>query len=145
MRRRLSLPASPRTPSAVALSPPCTKRDRDARVEKERLLQLRSSSSAGSVQQQQNHDGVAEVTPLGNHVPPDKVAFERHLLLGDPDWSNRTIADRNTLPRKKEQCSGSASPPDEVYYSSNKSPIPPPPATGDGCSTVVVVQEEQRR
>eukprot|EP00093_Oithona_nana_P000535 00535.XXX_122_829_1 [CDS] Oithona nana genome sequencing. len=30
------------------------------------------------------------------------VAFERRLLLGDPDWGSRTIADRNTLPRKKQ-------------------------------------------
>ena len=37
-----------------------------------------------------------------NHVEPEKVAFERRLLLGDPDWGSRTIADRNTLPRKKQ-------------------------------------------
>ncbi len=72
---------------------------------------------------------------MGNHVSPEKVAYERHLLLGDPDWSNRTAADRNTLPRNKreafEQCSdrgGSVTPPpggaggasgaeESVYYS----------------------------
>ena len=40
--------------------------------------------------------------PQENHVEPEKVAFERRLLLGDPDWGSRTIADRNTLPRKKQ-------------------------------------------
>jgi hypothetical protein len=70
-----------------------------------------------------------------NHVAPEKVAFERHLLLGDPDWSDRTIADRNTLPRKKQYeyvGPGSISPPPEdVYYESSTAP-PPPYKSPDG-------------
>ena len=53
-----------------------------------------------------NHPGIGKHIsshPIqANHVEPEKVAYERRLLLGDPDWGNRTLADRNTLPRKKQ-------------------------------------------
>lgn len=54
-----------------------------------------SSNSADSISKHHH-------TTTNNHVEPEKVAFERRLLLGDPDWSSRTVADRNTLPRKKQ-------------------------------------------
>ena len=126
-----------------ALSPP-SKRDhsleRESRAEKERLLKSSSSGSVhnqdGSVDSSGNSFGRGQAPPpphghhakpVANHVAPEKMAYERHLLLGDPDWSNRTIADRNTLPRKKpyDYERGSISPPEEVYYSSQKSPMTP--------------------
>ena len=56
-----------------------------------------SDASSGGQKLSNHHANVSE-----NHVEPEKVAFERRLLLGDPDWGSRTIADRNTLPRKKQ-------------------------------------------
>ena len=129
------------------LSPPPSSLKRDSRAEKERLL--KSTSNASNVDQQNHHGGRSSgapegsvessygssapgMAPLGappsrrqsagvavNHLPPDKVAYERHLLLGDPDWSSRTVADRNTLPRKKQfdpyDRGGSITPPEDVY------------------------------
>ena len=57
-----------------------------------------SDNSSGGQKLSNHHANVA----TENHVEPEKVAFERRLLLGDPDWGSRTIADRNTLPRKKQ-------------------------------------------
>eukprot|EP00095_Tigriopus_kingsejongensis_P006841 maker-scaffold82_size396747-snap-gene-2.35 protein:Tk06841 transcript:maker-scaffold82_size396747-snap-gene-2.35-mRNA-1 annotation:"protein kinase c zeta type-like" len=106
--------------------------ERDSLVEKERQL-LKSSSSAGSIHNER-HGSLGGRAPsrlghhiMANHIPPEKVAYERHLLLGDPDWSTRTVADRNTLPRKKQYDfeRGSVSPSEEVYYSNQKSPVTP--------------------
>ncbi|XP_059084910.1 filaggrin-like [Tigriopus californicus] len=108
--------------------------DRDSVVEKERQL-LKSSSSAGSLHNERHESAGANGRApsrlghhiMGNHIAPEKVAYERHLLLGDPDWSSRTVADRNTLPRKKQYDfeRGSVSPSEEVYYSNQKSPVTP--------------------
>eukprot|EP00096_Caligus_rogercresseyi_P013742 TRINITY_DN6346_c0_g1_i1.p1 TRINITY_DN6346_c0_g1~~TRINITY_DN6346_c0_g1_i1.p1 ORF type:complete len:338 (-),score=124.52 TRINITY_DN6346_c0_g1_i1:183-1196(-) len=47
-------------------------------------------------------------------LPDNRLAYERRLLLGGPEWSSRTPADRNTLPRKgKEGGGGTSSTPDE--------------------------------
>ena len=65
-----------------------------------------------------------------NHVEAEKVAFERRLLLGDPDWSSRTVADRNTLPRKKglEFDRGSGS--EGIYGKNGHSPVTTPVDSG---------------
>ena len=59
-----------------------------------------------------------------NHIEPEKMAFERRLLLGDPDWSMRTAADRNTLPRKKGDGGVPLSGSESEYY--DRGPGPPP-------------------
>ena len=108
--------------------------EREARAEKERLLKSNSSGSIHEADTGGGGGGIVRGSQQVNHIAPEKVAYERHLLLGDPDWSNRTIADRNTLPRKKafdQYERGSISPPEEVYYSTQKSPITPP---GSGAS-----------
>ncbi|CAB4057308.1 unnamed protein product [Lepeophtheirus salmonis] len=46
----------------------------------------------------------------------DRIAYERHLLLGDRDWSEKTVADRNTLPRKKNPSD----------FEKTSTPSPPP-------------------
>lgn len=62
-----------------------------------------------------------------NHVEAEKVAFERRLLLGDPDWSSRTAADRNTLPRKKAPFYERGSMSDGIYVkNSHHSPATTP-------------------
>ena len=53
------------------------------------------------------------------------MAFERRLLLGDPDWSMRTAADRNTLPRKKGDGGVPLSGSESEYY--DRGPGPPQP------------------
>jgi len=77
------------------LSPP-SKRDRSLESrDRERLVQVETNHRA-------HGSGSLQHKPYqSNHVEAEKVAFERKLLLGDPDWSSRTVADRNTLPRKK--------------------------------------------
>ena len=60
-----------------------------------------ASAASDNGSSKQHHPHPQHQVPE-NHVEPEKVAFERRLLLGDPDWGSRTIADRNTLPRKKQ-------------------------------------------
>ena len=83
-------------------------RDRSLDRESRQLLISNSTGTGNSVsdatsgsQKLSNHHANT-VSDQENHVEPEKVAFERRLLLGDPDWGSRTIADRNTLPRKKQ-------------------------------------------
>ena len=81
------------------LSPP-NKRDRS--VERERDRVAAAAADCVSRTSFTNDTLHKPHVAASNHVEPEKVAYERRLLLGDPDWSNRTIADRNTLPRKKQ-------------------------------------------
>ena len=83
-------------------------RDRSLDRESRQLLISNSTGTGNSVsdassggQKLSNHHANT-ISDQENHVEPEKVAFERRLLLGDPDWGSRTIADRNTLPRKKQ-------------------------------------------
>ena len=143
-----------------ALSPP-NKRDRSLERERDRIslaaaitpdcvsrtsVTYVSGSGTGSGRDNEggimasavrNHPGVGKHIPphhlQANHVEPEKVAYERRLLLGDPDWANRTLADRNTLPRKKQpeydKSSGS-----EALYSGGEGSSEQPPRTGVGDS-----------
>ena len=143
------------------LSPP-NKRDRSLERERDRIsvaaavatpdcvsrtsVTYVSGSGAGSgrdneggimVSAVRNHPGIGKHVPphhlQANHVEPEKVAYERRLLLGDPDWANRTLADRNTLPRKKQpeydKSSGS-----EALYSGGVGLSGQPPGGGVGSS-----------
>ena len=65
-----------------------------------------------------------------NHVEAEKVAFERRLLLGDPDWSSRTVADRNTLPRKKAHEYDRGSTSEGIYGKNGHSPVTTPVDSG---------------
>lgn len=136
------------------LSPP-NKRDRSLERERDRIslaataatpdcvsrtsVTYVSGSGAGSGRDNdagimatavRNHPGIGKQMPphhlQENHVEPEKVAYERRLLLGEPDWANRTLADRNTLPRKKQpeydKSSGS-----EALYSGGEGSSGQPP------------------
>ena len=81
------------------------KQPRERSTERSESRLLINSNSAGSSDNSSGkiiHNNKNSLTQENHHVEPEKVAFERRLLLGDPDWGSRTIADRNTLPRKKQ-------------------------------------------
>jgi hypothetical protein len=122
----------------AAFSPPRDDRSRERSLERERsFVTASSSNSADSIQkshggqQKRGHPGGAAAADQHiynpeqpeNHVEPEKVAFERRLLLGDPDWGSRTIADRNTLPRKKQPEYDKNSTP-EVFYGTTTATAP---------------------
>ena len=79
-----------------------SKTQRDRSVERERLINNSAASSDNSSGKHTKNAAISNHQAENHHVEPEKVAFERRLLLGDPDWGSRTIADRNTLPRKKQ-------------------------------------------
>jgi len=79
------------------LSPP-SKRERSLERKSRELERLAHTDSRARIPESL---GQSSFGRSATHIQADKVAFERRLLLGDPDWSNKTTADRNTLPRKK--------------------------------------------
>lgn len=104
-----------------ALSPP-TKRERsvESREHVETNQRLHQGSFGGG------GGSVFHKPYQTHHVEAEKVAFERKLLLGDPDWSSRTIADRNTLPRKKPHDYERTSTSQALYGKNGHSPATTP-------------------
>ena len=92
--------------AATAAAPDCVSRTSVTYVSGSGTGSGRDNEGGIMASAVRNHPGIGKHMPPhhleGNHVEPGKVAYERRLLLGDPDWANRTLADRNTLPRKKQ-------------------------------------------